>query len=69
MPRNIYDPNKTPDQRRQQNERAMCLLEKWANEPDMIADYTAFEAEFEVIPGEFAETPAHETRAQHVPLA
>lgn len=69
MPRNIYDPNKTPDQRRQQNERAMRLLEKWASEPDMNADYAAFEAEFEVIPDEFAEPTSHEIRAHHVPLA
>ena len=69
MPRNIYDPNKTPDQRRQQNERAMRLLEKWASEPEMIADYAAVEGEFEVAPDEFVEKTDHETRVQHVPLA
>lgn len=69
MPRNIYDPNKTPDQRRQQNERAMRLLEKWASEPEMIADYAAVESEFEIAPDEFVEKTGHETRVQHVPLA
>ena len=69
MPRNIYDPNKTPDQRRQQNERAMRLLEKWASEPELIADYAAVEGEFEVASGEFLEKSGHPTREQHVPLA
>jgi hypothetical protein len=69
MPRNIYNPNKTPEQRRLQNERAMRLLDKWGNEPEMNCDYAAVEAEFEVAADEFQDNVSSSTRAKHVPLA
>ena len=69
MPRNVYNSNKTPDERRRQNERAMRLLEKWGNEPELKCDYAAVEAEFEVTASQFEDKAGLDTRANHVPLA
>ncbi len=69
MPRNVYNPNETPEQRRQQNERVKHLLEKWMNAPAWNCNFKVIEAELDEAGFRLAEPEILESQVNHVPVA
>ena len=69
MPKNIFNPNETPEQRRQQNERVKRLLEKWMTTPAWNCDYKAIEVELDDAGFRLTEPPILKTQVSHVPVA
>ncbi len=69
MPRNIYNPNEAPEQRRQQNERVKRLLEKWMSTPAWNCDFKAIESELDDAGFRLTEPEIPKTQVNHVPVA
>lgn len=69
MPRNIYNPNESREDRRQQNERVKHLLDEWMAAPAWSFDANAIEAELDEAGFRLNDPEVPKTQVSHVPVA